>query len=85
MWEEDPRWQQANYRFLVGAVVVGLAGSFLISLFSGDWELFRVFLEVLGVIVAALCIYAAVVWTAAHLVAKIWRAFRKLRHKHDDA
>jgi uncharacterized membrane protein YeaQ/YmgE (transglycosylase-associated protein family) len=85
MWEEDPRWQQAKYRSLVGAVVVGLVGSFLISLFLDQWGIFRGFLEVLGVVLAALCIYAAIVWTAAHLVTKIWRAFRKLRHKHDDA
>jgi hypothetical protein len=85
MWEEDPRWQQANYRLLVGAVVVGLAGSFLVSIFLGDWVIFRGFLMVLGVILAALCIYAAAIWTAAHLVVKMWRAFRKLRRKHDDS
>jgi hypothetical protein len=84
MWEEDPRWQQGNYRLLVGSAFVGLLGSFVISLFSGDWEIFQVFLEVLGVILAALCVYAAIVWTLAHLVMKIWRAFRKLGHKHDD-
>jgi chromate transport protein ChrA len=85
VWEEDPRWQQANYRLLVWAVAIGLVGSFLISLFSGDWQLFQVFLEVLGVIVAALCIYAAFVWTVAHLGVKLLRVFRKLGHKHDDA
>jgi chromate transport protein ChrA len=85
MWEEDPRWQQANYRLLVGAVVVGLVGSFLISLFSGDWQLFGGFLEVLGVIFAALCTYAVFVWTVAHLGVKLWRVFRKLGHKNDDA
>jgi uncharacterized membrane protein YeaQ/YmgE (transglycosylase-associated protein family) len=79
MWEEDPRWQQANYRFLVGAVVVGLVGSFLISLFFGDWELFKDFLEALGAILAALCIYAAVVWTVAHLVTKLGRVFKRSR------
>ena len=62
MWEEDPRWQQGNYRLLVGAVVIGLVGNFLISLFSGNWQLFGGFLEVIGVILAALCIYAAFVW-----------------------
>ena len=85
MWEEDPRWQQGNYRLLVGAIVIGLIGSFLISLFSSDWQLFRVFLEVLGVILAALCIYAAIVWIVAHLGVKLWRAFRRWGHKPDDA
>jgi len=85
MWEEDPRWQQGNYRFLVGAVVIGLIGSFFISLFSSDWQLFRVFLEVLGFILAALCIYAAIVWLVAHLGVKLWRVFKGWGHKHDDA
>jgi len=84
MWEEDPRWQQGNYRLLVGAVVIGLAGSFLISLYSGNWQLFLMFLEVLGVIMAALCIYAAFVWTVTYLGVKLWRVLRKLGHKHDD-
>jgi hypothetical protein len=84
MWEEDPRWQQGNYRLLVGAVVIGLAGSFLISLYSGDWQLFLMFLEVFSIILAALCIYTAFVWTVAHLGVKLCRVFRKLGHKHDD-
>jgi hypothetical protein len=84
MWEEDPRWQQGNYRLLVGAVVIGLIGSFLISLFSGDWQLLGGFLEVLGIILAALCIYAACVWTVTHLSVKLWRVFRRLGRKHDD-
>ena len=85
MWEEDPRWQQANYRLLVGAVVVGLIGSFLISLFSGDWQIVQIFLEILGVILAAICLYAAFVWTVAHLGVMVWRAFKRLMRKRDDA
>ncbi|HLX95272.1 MAG TPA: hypothetical protein VKU37_05975 [Verrucomicrobiae bacterium] len=85
MWEEDPRWQQANYRVLVWSVAIGVVGSFFISLFSDDWRIFLIFLEVSGVILAALCIYAAFVWTVAHLGVKLWRVFRKLGHKNDDA
>jgi len=79
MWEEDPRWQQANYRLLVGAVGFGLIGYFLLSLFSSDWHYLRIFLEVLGVIAAALCLYAIVVWTGAHLGTLAWRAFTRTR------
>ena len=85
MWEEDPRWQQGNYLLLVGAVIIGLVGSFLISLFSGDWQLFGAYLEALGVVLAALCIYAAFVWTVAHLGVKLWKVFRRLGRKNDDA
>jgi hypothetical protein len=84
MWEEDPKYQQGNFRALVWAVVIGLIGSFLISLVSGDWQLFKLFLEVMGVVLAALCVYGAFVWIMARLVMKLWRAFRKLGHKPDD-
>jgi hypothetical protein len=84
MWEEDPRWQQANYRLLVWTVVIGTVGFFIISLWSGDWQPFRVLLELLGGILGALCIYAAGVWTVGHLVLRFWNALKKLRHKNDD-
>ncbi len=81
MWEEDPRWQQATYRFLIGAVALGLAASFGVSLFSGYWGVFEGFLEALGGIAAVLCLYAAVVWTTALLARTIWMGFKKQRHK----
>ena len=71
MWEEDPRWQQANYRLLVSAVAIGVVGGFVVALWSGDWQPYQVILEVLGVIVAALCVYAAFVWTVGHLALKL--------------
>jgi hypothetical protein len=83
MWEEDPRWQRSNYRLLVWSVAIGLAGSFLISLLSGDWQLFGIFLQFLGVILAALCIYATMVWTVGHLAVKLWSVVKKWSHKYD--
>jgi hypothetical protein len=38
MWEEDPRWQQANYRLLVWAVVIGEVGGLFVSV---CWQDFR--------------------------------------------
>lgn len=81
MWEEDPRWQQANYRLLVWTVVIGLVGGFLLSLYSGDWQPYYVFLRLLGGFAAVLCAYAALVWTIGHLSIKLWRVLRKLSHK----
>jgi uncharacterized membrane protein YjjP (DUF1212 family) len=85
MWEEDPRWQQANYRLLVWTVVIGVVGGFVFSLWSGDWQPYRGLLEFLGVILAALCIYAAVIWTVGHLALTLPSVLMKLRHKDDDA
>jgi Na+-transporting methylmalonyl-CoA/oxaloacetate decarboxylase gamma subunit len=38
----------------------------------------------LGVILAALCIYAAGIWTVGHLARKFWNALKRLGHKHDN-
>jgi hypothetical protein len=84
MWEEDPRWQQANFRLLVWSVVIGVVGGFTYSLWSGDWQPYRGFLEILGIILAALCIYAAVVGSVGHLAPKFWGVLKKLRRKNDD-
>jgi uncharacterized membrane protein YjjP (DUF1212 family) len=85
MWEEDPRWQQANYRLLVWLVVIAVVGGFIVSLWSGQWQTYQILLEFLGIILAALCIYAALVWTVGHLALKLGRLLKKLRHKDDDA
>ena len=85
MWDEDPRWQQSQYRTLVWAVAIGLIGSSVISIFSGDWQIVIRFLEALGVILAALGLYAAFAWTVAHLGVVLYRKFKRLAHRHDDA
>jgi hypothetical protein len=85
MWEEDQKWQRANYRLLVSAVAIGVVGGFVVALWSGDWQPYQVFLEALGVIVAALCVYAALVWAVGHLALKLWSVLKKPRHKQDDA
>jgi hypothetical protein len=64
-------------------VVIGLVGGFILSLWADDWQPYRVFFEFLGVVMGAICIYAAGVWTVGHLAAKFSTALKKLRHKHD--
>ena len=82
MWDEDPRYQQAHYRLLVWTVVVGTFGGLCVSLWTGDWGPYQTFLEVLGVILAALCIYAALVWTVGHGVAKLVTIAKNWWHGH---
>jgi hypothetical protein len=84
MWEEDPRWQQANYRFLLWSVgIVGVA-AVLFSVFDGDWTFARYYFLGLGVVLAALCIYAAIVWTVAQVAFLLIRLCRKLFHGDRD-
>ena len=62
MWEEDPRWQAANYRLLIGSTVVLTLLATGWSILERDWEFLRYWFSGLGAIVAALCIYATLVW-----------------------
>ncbi len=80
MWEENPKWQQANYRLLVWSIAVGVIFGFFISLWSGDWQPYETFLEALGVILAALCIYAAVIWVIGKLALKFFNRLKKIKN-----
>jgi hypothetical protein len=79
MWEEDSRWQQANFLLLMWVVVFGVVGGFFEALWLGDWQLYQDLLERMGVVFGALCIYAALIWTTGHLVLMIVRAIRRKR------
>lgn len=85
MWDEDPRCLQAIYRFLIWAVAVGLGGGFVLSLCSGDWQPYRVFLETLGGFLTVVCVYALVIWIVGHLSLKLSRVLKKFWHKHGDS
>ncbi|MEW6303202.1 MAG: hypothetical protein AB1705_07015 [Verrucomicrobiota bacterium] len=39
-WEEHPAWQESQWRLLAGAVLLLLAVNAILSLYSGDWEVF---------------------------------------------
>jgi hypothetical protein len=79
MWEEYPRWQEGNYRLLVWLVIIGVSGTFILSLWTGEWETFFAIVKVLGVLTAALCVYAATLWTVGHLGLFLWSMLKKLR------
>ena len=82
MWEEDPRWQNATYRFLAASIIVltvivaawsivGKDRKFLIFWFSG-----------LGIVVVALCVYAAIMWLIAHGVESVIYLIRRFLRRH---
>jgi len=79
-WEEDPRYQEGNFKFLVwlvafATVVIGIA-----SLITGNWEPLGTWLWVLLIGGIAVSIYAGIVWSLGHLVLLAIRALRRLRH-----
>jgi hypothetical protein len=84
MWEEDPRYQNAVYRFLIGSVVALTVLATVTSILERDWEFLGYWFLGLGVVFAALCLYAAVVWLLVHIVRlAAWlmrKAFQRDKH-----
>ncbi len=81
MWDEDPRYQNAVYRFLVGSVVVLTLIVTIASIWESDWELLGHWFVGLGVIFAGLCLYAAIGWLVIHILLLATRLMRKIFHK----
>ena len=84
MWEEDPRYQNAVCRFLIGSVVALTLIATAASILERDWEFLSYWFSGLGVVFAALCFYAAVVWLVVHTVRLAAWLMRKVfqRGKH---
>jgi len=84
MWEEDPRWQEANYRFHVFLVAALTGGVVIWSAWMHEWTMIGYWVLGLGVLFFALCIYAAIVWTVGHLIMWLGRLFRRMVHWRRD-
>jgi len=80
MWEEDPRWQQAQYKILVWSVGVSGPFALFVSALTGDWSVARWYFTAVGVVVAALCVYAAVVWMVGHAAMLLIKFFKRVFH-----
>ena len=48
MWEEDPSYQNSNFRFLVGTVLCALLAGPIVALWTGDWGFYQGFLGALA-------------------------------------
>jgi len=84
MWEEDPRWQEANYRFHVFLVAALTIGVVIWSAWMHEWTIIGYWLLGLGILFFALCIYAAIVWTVGHMILWLVRLFRRMVHRRRD-
>ena len=84
MWEEDPRYQEANYRFLLfflAALTIGVA---IWSAWEREWMMLGYWTLGLFAVFLALLIYAAVIWLVGHAVARLSRIIKRLFHKNRD-
>lgn len=85
MWEEDPKVQEAIYRFLVmllGAVTVGMT---VWAVLEGDWMILGYWMICLVGFFLALCIYAAVVWMIGHAVVWLGGLLKRVFQQNYDA
>jgi hypothetical protein len=84
MWEEDPRYQNAVCRFLIGSVFALTLIATAASILERDWEFLSYWFLGLGIVFAALCLYAAIVWLIVHIVRLVAWLMHKVfqREKH---
>jgi hypothetical protein len=78
MWEEDPRWQEANYRFLLFLVAVLTVGVAVWSAWERKWAVLGYWMLGLTAVFFALCLHAAVVWMIGHLIVWLGRLLKRL-------
>jgi len=81
MWEEDPHWQEGNYRLLLFAVVLSGIGAIVNSVLFHDWSFLVYWLKFMAVVLSTLALYAAIIWTSAHLIRKIFRGFKHVQQR----
>ncbi len=72
MWEEDPRWQQAQYRLFLIVIGVFLVGANLYALVQWDWEVFFPLWIAIGAWLAMLVGYALVARLIGEICRRVW-------------
>lgn len=85
MWEEDPRYQEANYRFLLLLIAVLTVGVAIWSAWERHWAMLGNWILGLLVVLLALTLYAAAVWLVCHFIVWIVGVYQRVFHKNYDA
>lgn len=85
MWDEDPRWQAAQYRLIVGLLVFTLLCGNLLALVLQDWELFQYTWYGAALVVAPILAYGVIVWLIAQVVRGVYRLARALLKRKPSA
>ena len=84
MYEEDPNWQETNYRFLLILVAIVTVGVAVWSAVVSKWMLLGYWMSGLVSVFLALCLYASVVWGFGHLVLLILKLYKRVSHRNSD-
>jgi hypothetical protein len=79
MWDEDPRFQEAHWRFVRGSFIALLVLAALLSLITWGWSPLKYLLGVFAVVFGALCLYGGAVWLLAHSIKLTLKGFQHFR------
>jgi O-antigen ligase len=79
IWEEDPRFQQANYRFLRGAVGISGVACASLSLLWHDWVPIVGYLATVLVLALAILVYGLIAFVIVQAILLVVRAVQWLR------
>jgi hypothetical protein len=85
MWEEDPKWRQAKYSTWVCLGFVAVAVAIFLSLWLDNGSPALAVLGTLAILFAALCIYAALVWTIGNSIKALWRLAASRRQARESS
>jgi peptidoglycan biosynthesis protein MviN/MurJ (putative lipid II flippase) len=83
MWEEDPRYQEGNFRLLVAVAVISTALATVYGLALQEWSFLAYWYSILGALLGGILIYGVVVCSVAYTARFIARLFRRSSRKHD--
>lgn len=83
MWEEDPKYQENNFRLLVGIAVISTAAVTVYGFALQDWAFLGYWYSMLGVLAGGILLYGAVVCSVAYLVRVVLRLFRRAPRNND--
>ena len=72
MWDEDPRWQEGNYRLILGSLRVAFIVGAVLGLVFATWEPLLQFCYLVGAAVGSLfVVWVLPVWLFGKLVDKL--------------
>ena len=82
MWEESPKYQESNYRFLIRSVAFLIVVGTIWCIASRSWEMLGHLFGTLAILVGAVCIWAGTIWLVAQCVRGVFRLIRSAARKH---
>jgi hypothetical protein len=82
MWEGDPRYQEANYRFLLFLTATLTGGVVIWSAWEQEWMILSYWVLGLFAVLSTLALYTAAVWLVGYSIIWTARIFKGVFYKN---